>query len=547
MCHTNISLMIACGHVVFEDLHCQEGNCIPTRSRLEALGLCEPCALSRQLIPSAEEVHESRERFREESMIQTSESYRREFADQLLAEHLLASHRDADLHDARQIRHTFRGLRESIHERHEDEGEDEEWTIEGRDPEMSDLNRASLMGRALFAVRAPVIAQLRHEELGAQLEAMLDDLVTRRAELELDEERVELVRQMHTAMPPPDPTGGTAVERERARAEAVQAILTHVDISTVPGEDRECLICTNPMAIAQEDGSVEEACSLPRCEHRMGRDCATRWLSLNGTCPVCRHDVSGALARAQGQNITDQEMEARHVQMAAEEEALWERISHADRENDMDTDHDDVTNENDDMVIDHDDLARRAQEALHVRDQSRSQHHAERDREAEHSDPRLQQALEARVRQHEREQAEEDPALEDELARWQELRRERHDQRAAARGATRAIIEGHLRDNRSARESVRSLSQMPIELMNRTQQRLDRLNAEWRELLVFRAQNGGDAAEELLRAHDRVFRRASEVRDRLHQVVAAGFRDAEALMQDVDDELDVLELLALLH
>ncbi|KAK1438896.1 hypothetical protein QVD17_04708 [Tagetes erecta] len=53
---------------------------------------------------------------------------------------------------------------------------------------------------------------------------------------------------------------------------------------TVTSEEEDCAICLMEYGV---DGEVKE---LP-CKHRYHSDCVTKWLGVNGSCPVCRYEM----------------------------------------------------------------------------------------------------------------------------------------------------------------------------------------------------------------------------------------------------------------
>jgi hypothetical protein len=90
------------------------------------------------------------------------------------------------------------------------------------------------------------------------------------------------------------------LERARAarRAQAAQiklvasqsalASFQKVEMSTLVGDDRNCIICYNEFGIMNPDGNIECAVQLPKCKHIFGDHCIKQWLKDSDSCPYCR-------------------------------------------------------------------------------------------------------------------------------------------------------------------------------------------------------------------------------------------------------------------
>ncbi|KFX93127.1 hypothetical protein V490_04993, partial [Pseudogymnoascus sp. VKM F-3557] len=69
---------------------------------------------------------------------------------------------------------------------------------------------------------------------------------------------------------------------------AALASLQQVDLSTLTGDDRNCIICYNEFGIKNPDGNIESAVRLPKCKHIFGDHCLKHWLKDSDSCPYCR-------------------------------------------------------------------------------------------------------------------------------------------------------------------------------------------------------------------------------------------------------------------
>ncbi|KFY82354.1 hypothetical protein V500_10600, partial [Pseudogymnoascus sp. VKM F-4518 (FW-2643)] len=91
-----------------------------------------------------------------------------------------------------------------------------------------------------------------------------------------------------------------AMERSRAARRAAVAAaklvaspaaiasLEKVELSSLAGDDRNCIICYNEFGIKNPDGNIECAVRLPKCKHVFGDHCLKHWLKDSDSCPYCR-------------------------------------------------------------------------------------------------------------------------------------------------------------------------------------------------------------------------------------------------------------------
>ncbi|OBT45370.1 hypothetical protein VE00_04057 [Pseudogymnoascus sp. WSF 3629] len=69
---------------------------------------------------------------------------------------------------------------------------------------------------------------------------------------------------------------------------AALASLEPVELSSLSGDDRNCIICYNEFGIKNPDGNIESAVRLPKCKHIFGDHCLKHWLKDSDSCPYCR-------------------------------------------------------------------------------------------------------------------------------------------------------------------------------------------------------------------------------------------------------------------
>ncbi|OAF55857.2 hypothetical protein VC83_08039 [Pseudogymnoascus destructans] len=69
---------------------------------------------------------------------------------------------------------------------------------------------------------------------------------------------------------------------------AALASLEPVELSSLTGDDRNCIICYNEFGIKNPDGNIECAVRLPKCKHIFGDHCLKHWLKDSDSCPYCR-------------------------------------------------------------------------------------------------------------------------------------------------------------------------------------------------------------------------------------------------------------------
>ncbi|KFY51976.1 hypothetical protein V496_08716, partial [Pseudogymnoascus sp. VKM F-4515 (FW-2607)] len=69
---------------------------------------------------------------------------------------------------------------------------------------------------------------------------------------------------------------------------AALASLERVELSSLSGDDRNCIICYNEFGIKNPDGNIECAVRLPKCKHIFGDHCLKHWLKDSDSCPYCR-------------------------------------------------------------------------------------------------------------------------------------------------------------------------------------------------------------------------------------------------------------------
>lgn len=81
---------------------------------------------------------------------------------------------------------------------------------------------------------------------------------------------------------------GAMAAAKMVASSAALASLEQVDLSSLSGDDRNCIICYNEFGIMNPDGHIECAVRLPKCKHVFGDHCLKHWLKDSDSCPYCR-------------------------------------------------------------------------------------------------------------------------------------------------------------------------------------------------------------------------------------------------------------------
>eukprot|EP00088_Acartia_fossae_P066660 TRINITY_DN82752_c0_g1_i1.p1 TRINITY_DN82752_c0_g1~~TRINITY_DN82752_c0_g1_i1.p1 ORF type:complete len:111 (+),score=10.22 TRINITY_DN82752_c0_g1_i1:46-333(+) len=55
-----------------------------------------------------------------------------------------------------------------------------------------------------------------------------------------------------------------------------------------------------PCPICQDDFELDQSVTVLPCDHYYHSDCVNKWLTMHGTCPVCRKRVDGESSPSDG-------------------------------------------------------------------------------------------------------------------------------------------------------------------------------------------------------------------------------------------------------
>ncbi|KAI1107007.1 hypothetical protein F4804DRAFT_329754 [Jackrogersella minutella] len=83
---------------------------------------------------------------------------------------------------------------------------------------------------------------------------------------------------------------GTLSAKRVASKKALTS-LESVAISTLPENERTCVICYNDYGAETPEGNSEQPLRLPRCKHVFGDHCIKKWFEESDSCPYCRDRV----------------------------------------------------------------------------------------------------------------------------------------------------------------------------------------------------------------------------------------------------------------
>ncbi|OBT93790.2 hypothetical protein VE01_08149 [Pseudogymnoascus verrucosus] len=84
---------------------------------------------------------------------------------------------------------------------------------------------------------------------------------------------------------------------------AALASLEPVELSSLTGDDRNCIICYNEFGIKNPDGNIECAVRLPKCKHIFGDHCLKHWLKDSDSCPYCRDKLPSEPKRSPAEEM----------------------------------------------------------------------------------------------------------------------------------------------------------------------------------------------------------------------------------------------------
>ncbi|KAI8957227.1 hypothetical protein F5Y11DRAFT_98754 [Daldinia sp. FL1419] len=83
---------------------------------------------------------------------------------------------------------------------------------------------------------------------------------------------------------------GTISNKRVASKKAITS-LESVAISTLPENERTCVICYNDYGVETPEGINETPLRLPKCKHVFGDHCIKKWFEESDSCPYCRDKV----------------------------------------------------------------------------------------------------------------------------------------------------------------------------------------------------------------------------------------------------------------
>lgn len=96
---------------------------------------------------------------------------------------------------------------------------------------------------------------------------------------------------------------GTMSSKLVASRAAVQS-LESVEISSLPENEKACVICYNDYGVESPEGINEAPLRLPPCRHIFGDHCIRKWLDESDSCPYCRAKLQAEPRHSYGSATT---------------------------------------------------------------------------------------------------------------------------------------------------------------------------------------------------------------------------------------------------
>ncbi|KAH8893746.1 hypothetical protein GQ53DRAFT_763305 [Thozetella sp. PMI_491] len=81
------------------------------------------------------------------------------------------------------------------------------------------------------------------------------------------------------------------LSNKRVASKKALASLESVELSTLPENERTCVICYNEFGVENPEGINEAPLRLPHCKHVFGDHCIKKWFEESDSCPYCRDKV----------------------------------------------------------------------------------------------------------------------------------------------------------------------------------------------------------------------------------------------------------------
>ncbi|KAI1142153.1 hypothetical protein F5Y05DRAFT_216052 [Hypoxylon sp. FL0543] len=82
-----------------------------------------------------------------------------------------------------------------------------------------------------------------------------------------------------------------AVSTKRVASKKAITSLQSVAVSSLPENERTCVICYNDYGAETPEGICESPLRLPKCKHVFGDHCIKKWFEESDSCPYCRDKV----------------------------------------------------------------------------------------------------------------------------------------------------------------------------------------------------------------------------------------------------------------
>ncbi|KAI0841034.1 hypothetical protein F5Y06DRAFT_235856 [Hypoxylon sp. FL0890] len=82
-----------------------------------------------------------------------------------------------------------------------------------------------------------------------------------------------------------------AVSSKRVASKKAITSLESVAVSSLPENERTCVICYNDYGVETPEGICESPLRLPKCKHVFGDHCIKKWFEESDSCPYCRDKV----------------------------------------------------------------------------------------------------------------------------------------------------------------------------------------------------------------------------------------------------------------
>ncbi|KAI1208304.1 uncharacterized protein F4807DRAFT_147095 [Annulohypoxylon truncatum] len=82
-----------------------------------------------------------------------------------------------------------------------------------------------------------------------------------------------------------------SISTKRVASKKALTSLESVTVSSLPQNERTCVICYNDYGVETPEGISENPLRLPRCKHVFGDHCIKKWFEESDSCPYCRDRV----------------------------------------------------------------------------------------------------------------------------------------------------------------------------------------------------------------------------------------------------------------